>query len=50
MIKVSRLNDHHRIVDGSNEDIFSRSAVAWERDRGETEEFLVQPELASDKR
>ncbi len=49
-IKVSRLNDHHRIVDGSNEDIFSRSAVAWEGDRGEPEEFLVQPELASDKR
>ena len=49
-IKVSRLNDHHRIVDGSNEDIFSRSAVAWEGDRGESEELLVQPDLASDKR
>jgi hypothetical protein len=49
-IKVSRLNDHHRIVDGSNEDIFSRSAVAWEGDRGESEKLLAQPDLASDKR
>ncbi|MFM1558081.1 MAG: hypothetical protein ACKJSK_02145 [Roseibacillus sp.] len=44
------MNDHHRIVDGNNEDIFSRSAVAWEGDRGESEKLLAQPDLASDKR